>query len=60
MGKKTLGKIKLNEFSKDAFELRKREMKNLVGGSGACTCVCWGSSYPTADYSISGHSNSAT
>lgn len=56
---KKLEKIKLSRISKDAIELKKKEMKYLIGGSGSCTCVCMGSSYPTGNYDIGSHSNSA-
>lgn len=56
---KVLGKIKLNQLSKDEFELKKREMNALKGGSGACTCTCSGDARPSSNYSIGGHSNSA-
>ncbi|MDR0749771.1 MAG: TIGR04149 family rSAM-modified RiPP [Tannerellaceae bacterium] len=45
---KTLGRLKLNQLSKDEFELKKGEMNALVGGSGACT-LCYGDSYPSAN-----------
>ena len=56
---KKLEKLKLSKISRDAVELKKKEMKCLIGGSGACTCVCMGSSYPTGNYDIGPHSNSA-
>lgn len=35
---KKLGKIKLNQFSKD--ELERRKMNALKGGCGSCSCAC--------------------
>lgn len=35
---KKLGKIKLNQFSKD--ELERRKMNALKGGCGSCGCSC--------------------
>jgi natural product precursor len=40
---KMLGKLKLNQLSKNEIEVKKREMHKLTGGSGYCVCVCWGS-----------------
>jgi natural product precursor len=56
---KTLGKLKLNQLSQNEFELKKSEMNVLVGGSGACTCVCYGDSYPSASRPYASYNNSA-
>jgi natural product precursor len=58
--KKTLGRLKLNQLSKDEFDLKKCEMNALVGASGACTCVCYGDSYPSASRPYASNNNSAT
>lgn len=56
---KKLGKLKLNQLSK--AELENREMNALRGGDcSGCTCVCMGSSFPTADYPVKDYSNTAS
>ncbi len=58
---KRLANLKLTHLSNREFEMKKQEMSTLKGGTyySDCACVCWGSSYPTAQYPVSSHSNIA-
>ena len=60
MRMKKLMKIKLNQLSK--ANLESRESNALKGGADClvCVCVCMGSNFPEASYSIESHTNHAT
>jgi natural product precursor len=56
---KKLGKIKLNQFSKN--ELKRRRMNALRGGNDCseCTCSCTSVTFPSSDSPIRTNANTA-